>query len=329
MDFFQNLTQEKVFIIAEVGVNHNGSMKLAKKLIDESKRIGADAVKFQVFNSKKLCSSIHKAQQIPMLDQYDLTNEQLIQLQEYAKQVGILWFATPFDEDSLQFLIDIKSDLLKVGSGELTHTPLLEKISQSNIPTIISSGGFEIEDIKRGLKALEKYNKLDVAILHCISQYPAELKNLNLKAINTIQYQFKNHVIGFSDHSKGYVGSVLAASLGAKIIEKHITLDNEMEGPDHKASLNVEDFKTFIDMVRLTPIMLGNGIKKREEGENLTGRSIVAEIDLKKGDIISEDILGYKRPGTHLKPYMKDEIIGKKLNKDIKKDDFLNLDDFI
>lgn len=327
MGFFEELTQDKTFIIAEIGVNHNGDMDLAIKLIDKSKEIGADAVKFQVYKPNKLCSSIHRKEQIPMLESLELTYKQLVILKEYAQNIGILWFATPFDEDSLEFLVDIDSKLLKVGSGELTHTPLLERISKANIPTIISSGGFEIIDIQRGVKALNSINNIDIAILHCISQYPAELKNLNLNAIKTIQDKFKEHIIGFSDHSKGYVGSVLSSSLGAKIIEKHITLDNDLEGPDHKASLNIEDFKTFIDMVRLTPIMMGNGIKKREEGENLTGRSIVVNFDMKRGDIITEESLGYKRPGTHLKPYMKNQLIGKKLNKNMIKDDFLILDD--
>ncbi len=327
MSFFKELTKDRTFIIAEIGVNHNGDMDLARKLIDKSKEIGADAVKFQVYNPSKLCSSIHRKEQIPMLENLELSYEQHIILKEYAQNIGILWFATPFDEDSLDFLVDIGSDLLKVGSGELTHTPLLERISKANIPTIISSGGFEISDIKRGVDALESVNKIDLSILHCISQYPADLKNLNLKAITTMQNYFKDYTIGFSDHSKGYIGSVLAASLGAKIIEKHITLDNNMEGPDHNASLNIKDFKDFIDMVRLTPIILGDGIKKRESGENLTGRSIVVNLDMKKGDIITEESLGYKRPGTHLKPYMKDSVIGKKLNRDILKDDFLIFDD--
>lgn len=327
MDFFSKLTADKPFIIAEVGVNHNGDMKLARELIDKSIEVGADAVKFQVFQPEKLCSSLHKKEQIPLLKSLNLTNEQLIELKEYADNAGISWFASPFDEDSLQFLVDSGVDLLKIGSGELTHTPLLEKISESGIPVIVSSGGFELADIVRAVKALNSVNQTDVAILHCISNYPAPLERLNLNAIKTIQTKFPSSVIGFSDHSMGYVGSVLAASLGAKIFEKHITLDNEMQGPDHRASLNIAEFKRFVDMVRSVPAMLGDGIKKREDGENLTGRSIVASRPLSVGDVLSIEDLAFKRPGTHLKPYMRDQLIGKKVQREIPRDDFIILDD--
>ncbi|MBE0470913.1 MAG: N-acetylneuraminate synthase family protein [Methyloprofundus sp.] len=327
MSFFEELTRDNVFIIAEVGVNHNGDMDLAKKLIAAAKEVGADAVKFQVFQPSKLCSSIHRAEQLGLLEELMLTNQQLVELKDFAESLGIVWFATPFDEISLEFLVSIDSKLLKVGSGELTHSPLLQKISESNIPTIISSGGFTLKDISRALDDLSSIKTIDVAILHCISQYPAELKNLNLKAMQSIQKEFPNHIVGFSDHSKGYIASVLAASLGARIIEKHITLDNSMPGPDHRASLDVTDFAEFVNMVRLVDKMLGDGVKKREDGENLTGRSIVASCDIEAGRIITPDMLAFKRPGTHLPPYRQSEVLDRKANKKILRDDFINLTD--
>jgi N,N'-diacetyllegionaminate synthase len=335
------MNTEKVLIIAEAGVNHNGDIELAKKLIDAAADAGVDYVKFQTFNSKKLVSkSAQKADyqkentndaiesQLKMLQRLELSKENHIVLIEYCKSKNIKFLSTAFDLDSIDFLNQLNIDLWKVPSGEITNLPYLRKLGSLGKPVIISTGMAEMQEIDDAIKVIiaAGTNSDNITVLHCNTEYPTPMQDVNLTAMNTIKDVF-NVPVGYSDHTLGIEIPIAAVALGAKVIEKHFTLDKTMEGPDHKASLEPYELKAMVNAIRNIEQAMGNGIKvpSPSEAKNkpIARKSIVANTDISKGEIFNESNLTIKRPGTGISPMKWDEMIGSKATKDYKSDDLI------
>lgn len=329
------------FIIAEAGVNHNGDINLAKELIDKAVYAGVDAVKFQTFKSEKLVTgyaSMAKYQknnigsedsQLNMLKKLELSYNEFVELKDYCDKKKIIFMSTPFDFESSDFLNSIGVDAFKISSADLNNIPLLEHIADFKKPIILSSGMATLGEIEDALISLNNKEVEDVAVLHCTSNYPAALQSVNLKAMDTIKNSFKV-LGGYSDHTEGISIPVAAAALGANIIEKHFTLDKNMEGPDHKASLEPEELRSMVKAIRDVEMALGSGIKMFTKSEMDTmavaRKSIVASVDIKEGQIIGMDDLEYKRPGSGLSPKYYKMVLGKKARKEIKQDEQITLD---
>lgn len=332
---------EKVLIIAEAGVNHNGDINLAKKLIDAAANAGVDYVKFQTFNSKKLVSkNAEKAtyqkentqneteSQLAMLQKLELSKEAHYELIEYCKSKNIKFLSTGFDLESIQFLNELNIDLFKVPSGEITNLPYLRIIGGLKKPVIISTGMADMKEIEDALQVvLNSGTSLDnVTILHCNTEYPTPMGDVNLTAMLSIKEKF-NVAIGYSDHTLGIEIPIAAVALGAKVIEKHFTLDNTMEGPDHKASLNPVELKAMVDAIRNLEVALGDGVKAPSPSETknkpIARKSLVANTDIKKGAIFTDENLTIKRPGTGISPMLWDSYIGKEATKDYQEDDLI------
>lgn len=332
---------EKVLIIAEAGVNHNGDINLAKKLIDAAANAGVDYVKFQTFNSKKLVSkNAEKAtyqkentqneteSQLAMLQKLELSKEAHYELIAYCKSKNIKFLSTGFDLESIQFLNELNIDLFKVPSGEITNLPYLRIIGGLKKPVIISTGMADMKEIEDALQVvLNSGTSLDnVTILHCNTEYPTPMGDVNLTAMLSIKEKF-NVAIGYSDHTLGIEIPIAAVALGAKVIEKHFTLDNTMEGPDHKASLNPVELKAMVDAIRNLEVALGDGVKAPSSSETknkpIARKSLVANTDIKKGTIFTDENLTIKRPGTGISPMLWDSYIGKEATKDYQEDDLI------
>lgn len=331
-----------VFIIAEAGVNHNGDINLAKKLIDAAKDADVDAVKFQTFKTEKIVGRFAKKaeyqnentktdeSQFDMIKKLELSFDDFKELQEYCRQKGILFLSTPDDEDSLDFLVSIKLPIIKVGSTEITNLQYLKKIAEKKIPIILSTGMSNLGEVERAVNTIYSSGNKKITLLHATTDYPTDYKDVNLNAMTTLRNAFKLPV-GYSDHTLGIEAAVAAVALGADVIEKHFTLDKGMEGPDHKASLDPEELKEFVRAIRNTEALLGNGIKEPTEREKKiivnARRSIVAAFDLKKGTLLEENMITFKRPGNGIKPELSENIIGRKLNRDIKEDELITWKD--
>ena len=330
-----------VYVIAEAGVNHNGNIKKAIELIDISKKAGADCVKFQIFDSTKLSTPLNKlapyqklntkfSTQSDMLKKYQLNESNITKLYNYAKKIKIDFLCSPFDIDSIKLLISIGLKKIKIPSGEITNFPYLTVLGKYNCDLILSSGMSNLEEIKNAIEILTtngtKKNK--ITILHCTSDYPAKFNELNLNVIKTLKTKLDLN-IGYSDHSVGYEASCAAVTLGASMIEKHITLNNFMRGPDHKASLNFRNFKIFVQKIRNVENALGSNHKKITNSERLNikyvRKSIVAKKNIFKGEIFSEKNLDVKRPGTGLSPMLWNKIIGQKAKKNFLKNQLIKL----
>lgn len=335
------MTTEKVLIIAEAGVNHNGDIALAKKLIDAAAEAGVDYVKFQTFNAKKLVSkSAQKADyqkentndavesQLNMLQKLELSKESHLVLIDYCKEKNIRFLSTAFDLDSIDFLNELNIDLWKVPSGEITNLPYLRKLGGLGKPVIISTGMAEMQEIDDAIKVIiSAGTKNDyITVLHCNTEYPTPMQDVNLTAMNTIKNVFNVHV-GYSDHTLGIEIPIAAVALGARVIEKHFTLDKTMEGPDHKASLEPYELKAMVTAIRNIENAMGNGIKAPSPSEaknkQIARKSIVANKDISKGEIFTASNLTIKRPGTGISPMKWDEVIGTKATKDYKSDDLI------
>ncbi|HEY8890131.1 MAG TPA: N-acetylneuraminate synthase [Clostridium sp.] len=328
------------FIIAEAGVNHNGDINIAKQLVDKAIFAGADAIKFQTFKTEKLVTgyanmadyqknNIGKVDsQFNMLKKLELTYENFIELQKYCIHKGIMFLSTPFDFESADFLASIGMEAFKISSGDLTNIPFLQYIARFNKPMILSSGMATLSEIEDAINTIYLLGNSEVAVLHCTSNYPAKLQNVNLKAMNTIKNAFQI-VSGYSDHTQGITISIAAAAMGSNIIEKHFTIDKNMEGPDHKASLNPLELKEMVEAIRDIEIALGTGIKRYNTSEvdtmKAARKSVVASRNIKMGEIINLTDLDYKRPGTGLSPKLYIDIIGKTTNRDIKIDEQITL----
>lgn len=316
-----------VFVIAEIGCNHNGNMALAKEMIYKAKEAGAHAVKFQVFKAESLISRCaEKAEyqkkttgknetQLEMIKKLELSYDEYKELKCVAEEIGVEVFATPFDLESIDFLASIDQKIWKIPSGEITNLPYLEKINNLKIDDkkiLLSTGMSTIGEIEEAIKILKDCE--EIIILHCNTEYPTPDKDVNLYSIVAIQEYFKNYEVGFSDHSVGSIAAVGAIALGVNVIEKHFTLDKDMEGPDHKASANFEELEEICKNAHRIKAMLGH--KKKEvtdsESKNLqvARKSIVAKETIKQGDIFTEKNITCKRPGNGISPMKWYDIIG-------------------
>ncbi len=329
-----------VFIIAEAGVNHNGSIEIAKKLIDVASMSGVDAVKFQTFKAKKLVTkNTPKARyqientnnvetQFDMIRKLELDFEAHKELISYCRTKNIIFLSTPFDRNSVDLLKDIGLEIFKIPSGEITNLPYLRHIGKLKKKIIMSTGMSDIGEIEDALDILicAGTKKSDITVLHANTMYPTPMEDVNLKAMLTIGKTF-NISYGYSDHTLGFEVDVAAVALGASCIEKHFTLDKNMKGPDHKSSLEPDELKAMVRAVRNIEIALGSSIKKPSKSEKsnieIVRKSIVARTEIKKGDAFSIKNLSVKRPGSGISPMRWDEIIGRKAVKNYNKDELL------
>lgn len=329
-----------VFIIAEAGVNHNGSIELAKKLIDVAVEAGADAVKFQTFKAENLVSkNASKAQyqkettnskesQFDMIKKLELDIAAHHELISYCNSKSIMFLSTPFDHDSIDLLDDLGLEIFKIPSGEITNLPYLRHIGSLNKRVILSTGMATLSEIEDAYNILinSSTKKDNITILHANTMYPTPLEDVNLKAMNTIGNTF-NCAFGYSDHTLGIEVDIAAVAMGASCIEKHFTLDKNMDGPDHKASLNPYELVEMVKSIRNIELALGSDIKKPSSSEmpnmKIARKSIVANCNIKKGDIFCENNLAIKRPGNGISPMRWDEMIGIKASKDYQKDELI------
>ncbi|MEN2768691.1 N-acetylneuraminate synthase [Ornithinibacillus xuwenensis] len=329
-----------VFVIAEAGVNHNGSIELAKKLIDEASNAGADAVKFQSFKAEKLVTKqATKAayqkettgsneSQYNMIKRLELDYEKHQELMQYSNEKGILFLSSPFDLESIELLNNIGIEIYKIPSGEINNLPYLRKIGQTKKQVILSTGMATLAEIEAAIEILRENGSTDITILHCNTEYPTPMEDVNLTAMNTIKEAFKIPV-GYSDHTLGIEVPIAAVALGATVIEKHFTLDKNLEGPDHRASLEPMELKQMIDAIRNIEIALGDGMKKPSASEvknkMIARKSIVASQFIKIGQVFSEENLEIKRPGNGISPMRWDEIIGKVAKRDFQEDELIEI----
>ena len=328
--------KNKTVIIAEAGVNHNGSIFLAKKLIDVASKAGADYVKFQTFDVDELILKNTKTaeyqkknlksntSQFSMLKKYQLSDNDHRELIRYSKKKKIKFLSTAFEEKSLRLLVKYKLDYIKVPSGEITNYLLLKKISKLNKKVLLSTGMATNKEIKQALKVLRKRKK-DLTILHCTSDYPADLNDLNLNFIKNLK-KF-GYEVGYSDHSLNMTTPSIAVALGCKVIEKHFTLSKKFKGPDHKASLEPQELRKMVNLIRDTEKILGSQYKIISKGEKktklLVRKSLVAKNDILIGEIFSEKNITSKRPGTGISPFKIKKFLGKKSKKVFKKNQFI------
>lgn len=314
------------FIIAEVGVNHNGDMALAKELIKLASILKADAVKFQTFIPEDLYSKVVSPQGIDFLKPYQLSKEQHIELMKYAEENKIIFISTPFDFKSAEMLYELNVPAFKIASGELNYLEYLEFIARFNKPMIISSGKGSLGNIEKAKNAIFNTGNKELAILHCVSAYPAEDSSLNLNVLTTLKQAFPDCVIGYSDHSLGIEASIVATVLGAKIIEKHFTLDKSLHGPDHKASADPAEFEKLVEAIRRAEKMLGKTKKEAQPCELEINRSLVFTRNMKQGELIKSDDIIAKRPAGGLSPEIKHFFVGKSIIKDVQEDQFVSFD---
>lgn len=328
------------FIIAEAGVNHNGSLELAKQLIDVASEAGADAVKFQTFKADNLVSkTAQKADyqkqttdtsesQYDMIKKLELNEVAHHELITYCENKNILFLSTPFDHESINLLNTLGMEIFKIPSGEITNLPYLRHIGSLSKKVILSSGMSNLGEIEDALDILISAGteKKNIAVLHATTEYPCPIEEVNLRAMQTIAGAFKIDV-GYSDHTNGIEVPIAAVSLGAKVIEKHFTLDRNMEGPDHKASLEPDELIAMVKAIRNIEKALGNGIKQPSSSEvknmAIARKSIVASRPIRKGEILSIDNLTTKRPGNGINPMRWNEIIGTPSSKDYMEDEMI------
>ena len=329
-----------VFIIAEAGVNHNGSIDLAKKLIDVAVTAGANAIKFQTFKANNI--STKKAQkatyqiettdkgesQFDMLKRLELNIDAHKELISYCNNKKIIFLSSPFDHESIELLNYLELPILKIPSGEITNLPYLKHIGKLNKKIIMSTGMSNIYEVKSALNILinSGTKKENITILHANTEYPTPMRDVNLKAMLTIGNELEVN-FGYSDHTLGIEVDIAAVAMGASCIEKHLTLDCNMEGPDHKASLEPNEFKLMVTAIRNIELALGNGIKKPSKSETknieIVRKSIVSKIKIKKGEILTEKNLSVKRPGRGISPMKWDEVVGTKAKKNYNEDELI------
>ena len=332
---FKNST----FIIAEIGVNHNGSVELARKMIKSASSCGVDAVKFQTFVSEDLVTKNAKTakyqeenanehSQLEMLKKLELSFDDFYELKKYAEECGLIFLSSPFDIKSVDLLERLNVNLYKLGSGELNNFELIDYVLKTNKPLIISTGMASLDEIKETYDYIG--NKNNLVILHCITGYPTAFEEANLNFIKTLQEKF-DVPIGFSDHSLGIELPIAAVALGACVVEKHFTLDKTLEGPDHKASLNPDEFKAMVSAIRNVEVAMGDGIRKFSENENeikkVARKSIILNNDIKKGAIVEREMLSIKRPGTGIASKYINDVVGKTVNRNLKSGHVLKWND--
>lgn len=331
---------DNIFIIAEVGVNHNGSFELAKQLVDKAVWAGADCIKFQTFNSKNLVSkNAQKAEyqkkttdssesQLEMLKKLELSKEEFVALRDYCNEKGIMFLSTPFDLESIDFLASIGVKTWKIPSGEITNYPFLRAIGKRKESVIMSTGMCIIEEVRNAVAVLKEFGTDDITLLHCTTEYPAPYDSVNLKAMVTLQKEF-GFKVGYSDHTNGIEIPIAAVAMGASVIEKHFTLDKDMEGPDHKASLEPDELRQMVLSIRNVEAALGDEIKQPSAAEKkniaIARKSIVAACDIKRGEVFTEHNLLTKRPGNGVSPMLWDKVIGTKAVRDFVVDELIEV----
>ena len=330
-----------VLIIAEAGVNHNGSIDMAKQLIDAAAVAGVDYVKFQTFKAEKLVTKDAKQaeyqqrnaaddSQYTMLKKLELTSKQHEELITYCMQKGVRFLSTAFDLESIEYLHSVNLGLWKIPSGEITNYPYLKKIVLYGEPIIMSTGMCSMDDVERAIHVLLKngLTKEQITLLHCNTEYPTPMQDVNLCAMLQMKEKFGVRV-GYSDHTKGIEVPIAAVALGAEVIEKHFTLDRNLPGPDHKASLEPNELKAMVDAIRNIEQALGNGQKQVSKSEEknmaIARKSIVAAKDIKKGELLTENNLTTKRPGTGISPMRWEEVIGTKAIRDFEEDELIEV----
>lgn len=339
----------RVFIVAEIGCNHNGSKELAYKMVDEAKKCGVDAVKFQTFKAKDLISCYApKAEyqkettgtadsQLEMTAKLELSHDDLIELKAYAENLGLVVFSTPFDMGSVDFLDSIGQKLWKIPSGEVTNLPYLERIGRikrEGKKIIVSSGMATVEEMKTCINILVRAGteERDIILLHCNTEYPTPDQDVNLLAIQDLKENFPNLSVGFSDHSVGYIAAVGAAILGISLIEKHFTLDKNLPGPDHKASATPDELRDLVKNVRRIEVMSGSEKKIVTDSERknkiVARKSIVALKEIHAGEILSIDNITCKRPGNGISPMEWYNVLGKPAERDFGTDELIELSGF-
>ncbi|EAI8233314.1 N-acetylneuraminate synthase [Campylobacter upsaliensis] len=330
---------KKVLIIAEAGVNHNGDINLAKKLIEQAAKAGADVVKFQTFKANSCVSvSAKKAKyqlettakeesQLEMIQKLELSYESHFELMKHCKKHGIAFLSTPFDLESVEFLRGLDLPYFKIPSGEITNLPYLKAVAKCKKRVLLSTGMANLGEIEAALTILRKNGTRNITLLHCNTEYPTPFEDVNLNALKTLKEAFKLEV-GYSDHTEGIVASLGAVALGAVVIEKHFTLDKTMEGSDHRASLEFEELRALCKGIRELEKALGSGIKKasKSEAKNkiIARKSLVAKREIQKGEKFSIENLTTKRPGSGISAMRYEEYLGKRALKTYKKDELIN-----
>ena len=328
-----------VLIIAEIGVNHNGSYETACRMVDVAKKAGVDCVKFQTFSSDLLVSeqaekadyqkkTTGNGSQVEMLKRLELSQEEFRALKHYCDEAGICFLSTPFDLESIRFLNTIEMPFWKIPSGEVTDYPFLREIAKTGKPVILSTGMCSMDDISASIDVLKKYGTTDIRLLHCNTEYPTPYEDVNLHAMKTMREIF-GYDVGYSDHTRGIEIPIAAVAMGATVIEKHFTLDRNMEGPDHKASLEPGELAEMVKGIRHVEEALGSKEKKptRSEEKNIVAarKSIVAKTDIQKGDILSEENLTTKRPGNGISPMRWNEVLGTRAIRNYRKNAMIDI----
>ncbi len=332
---------KETYIIAEIGCNHNGNVELAYKMVDEAIACGVNAVKFQTFRADQLISVFapkaeyqikntgNEETQLEMTKKLEISYEEYLELFNYVKSKGVDWFSTPFDFDSIEFLSKLDMKIWKIPSGEVTNLPYLEIVGKQPGKKIISNGMCTMEEIDTAVSILEQNGSEDICILHCITEYPTPDEEMQ---ISTIKYLIDNYAhkyeIGLSDHSRGYVAAIAVVAMGATTIEKHFTLDNEMDGPDHKASANPQVLKELVEGIRKVEVMMGKPklVPTPIEVKNIivARKSLVAKVDIKSGDVLTLDNLTVKRPGNGISPMQWYDYLGKTVVKNYMMDQLID-----
>jgi N,N'-diacetyllegionaminate synthase len=335
------IRSNRIFIIAEAGVNHNGSIELAKQLINAAASAGVDAVKFQTFIAEEVVSiNAPKAEyqkettdvsesQYDMIKNLELSRKDHLELIDHAKKRNIIFLSTPFDEKSVDLLVELGVPLIKIGSGEITNHPFLEYIAKKGIPIILSTGMSTLEEVGEAVSAIKEAGCKDLTLLHCTSNYPARFEDCNLRAMKTMVEAF-NVPVGYSDHTLGTVVPIAASAMGACVVEKHFTMDKNLPGPDHKASLEPNELKEMVRNIRIVEKAFGSSMKSPVASElevrDVVRRSIVAKVEIPQGIIITEDLLAFKRPGIGIAPKHMGLLIGKTANQNIHKNEIIKLE---
>jgi len=329
------------FIIAEAGVNHNGNIGMARQLVDEAVKAGADAVKFQTFKAERLVTlDAPKAEyqksttganesQFEMLRQLELSPEAHHDLMAYCKEKDILFMSTPFDEESADLLADLGVAVYKIPSGEITNLPFLAHVARQWKPMIVSTGMSSLGEVESAVHTIELAGNRQFILLHCVSNYPADPRDANLRAMNTMATAF-NVPVGYSDHTLGIEVSLAAVALGACVIEKHFTLDRNLPGPDHQASLEPNELLALVQGIRIVEAALGHGRKEAVAREDntatVTRKSLVTVRDIPAGQVLTKEMIAIKRPGTGLPPGMRVHIVGRTVKQDIPAGSLLTLE---
>lgn len=330
------------YIIAEAGVNHNGSLDTALRMVDSAMECGCDCIKFQTYKTESLVTKTAKKadyqiqntknedSQFSMLKALELTQDAFYTLKKYCDNIGIDFMSTPFDYESVDLLEQIGVSVYKMSSGDITNKALLEYVADKHKPVIVSTGMCTMDEVREAVCWIEQRNNRQITLLHCTSNYPTPYNEVNMNAMLSLKQEFI-YEVGYSDHTKGIIIPVMAVAMGAAVIEKHFTLDKDMEGPDHKASLDSAELKGMVEAIRNIEAAKGDGVKKPAESElstrDVARKSIVLNHAMKKGECLSLEDMVIKRPGTGIPPKYINIINGKCLARDVAAEDVLKFED--